>query len=91
MTPQQRRQKEAAEPRLGYTIEEIDRLRAALSETRQDLQRLRKANKRLYAVLDATHKLVTEGATVGFIPTEGTWAERLYANQGQIHQALNEH
>jgi hypothetical protein len=45
--------------------------------------------KRLRAVLDATHKLVTEGALIGFIPTEGTWAERLYANQGQIHDALN--
>ena len=46
--------------------------------------------KRLRSVLDTTHKLVTEGALVGFIATEGTWAERLYANQGQIHHALNE-
>ena len=44
--------------------------------------------ERLRAVLDATHKLVTEGALVGFIPTEGTWAERLYKNQGSIHDAI---
>lgn len=45
--------------------------------------------ERLRAVLDATHKLVTEGALIGFIPTEGTWAERLYANQANLHDALN--
>jgi len=90
MRVQQRRQKEAAEPRDAWTIEEVDRLRALLSETRQDRQRLQKENKRLRAVLDATHKLVTEGALIGFIPTEGTWAERLYANQGQIYDALND-
>lgn len=47
MTPQQRRQKEAAEPRLAYTVEEIDQLRARLSETRQVLQHLRKEARRV--------------------------------------------
>ena len=43
----------------------------------------------LRSVLLATHKLITEGALVGFIPTEGTWAERLFKNQGVIHDTLN--
>lgn len=46
MTPQQRRQKEAAQPRLAYTIEEVDQLRSQLSEARQEVQRLRKVTKR---------------------------------------------
>ena len=36
------REREAREPRLGYTIAEIDRLNAELSEARQEIQRLRK-------------------------------------------------
>ena len=52
-------------------------------ETSREIERLR-------AVLDTTHTLVTEGALVGFIPTEGTWAERLYTNQGRIHDALKQ-
>lgn len=43
----------------------------------------------LRKVLGATHQLITEGALVGFIPTEGTWAERLFKNQGAVHDALN--
>ena len=46
--------------------------------------------ERLRSVLDATHKLVTEGALTGFTPTEGTWAERLYNNQGAVHDALKQ-
>lgn len=61
---------------------EFKRLDAEVAALRGEVGRLR-------AVLDTTHKLVTEGALIGFIPTEGTWAERLYANQGQIHDALN--
>lgn len=36
------REREAREPRLGYTIAEIDRLNAELSEARQEIQRLKK-------------------------------------------------
>lgn len=43
--------------------------------------------ERLHSILDATHKLITEGACVGFIPTEGTWAERLFANQHNLFEA----
>ena len=46
--------------------------------------------ERLRSVLDATHKLISEGAMVGFVPTEGTWADRLFKNQAQIHAALNQ-
>ena len=45
--------------------------------------------ERLLSVIEATHKLVTEGALVGFVPTEGTWADRLYQNQARLHDALN--
>ena len=45
-------------------------------------------NLTLRITLDATHKLISEGALVGFIPTEGTWAERLFKNQHNIFEAL---
>mgnify|MGYP003392962660 CR=1 FL=1 len=40
-------------------------------------------------MLDVTHKLISEGALEGFNPLEGTWADRLFRNQGAIHDALN--
>jgi hypothetical protein len=46
--------------------------------------------EQLRSALDATHRLISEGAGVGFNPHDGTWADRLYANQWQIHQSLNE-
>lgn len=70
--------KEAGDPR-GLAIGAVGLL---IEDAISELEQLR-------SVLDATHKLVTEGALVGFIPTEGTWAERLFKNQGAIHDALN--
>lgn len=45
--------------------------------------------ERLHSVLDATHKLISEGAaSEGFNPLVGTWADRLFANQAAISAAL---
>lgn len=41
------------------------------------------------AVLDKTHKLIVEAALTGFNPHDGDWAERLYRNQGAIHDVLH--
>jgi hypothetical protein len=45
---------------------------------------------KLRSVLDATHKLISEGALRGFVPTDGTWADRLFKNQWNISQALKQ-
>ena len=57
--------------------------------TRDEFKRLDAEIAHLRNVLDATHKLITEGAMTGFVPTDGTWADRLFKNQGAIHDALN--
>lgn len=43
----------------------------------------------LRRVLDATHGLISEGALSGFNALDGTWADRLFQNQGAIRAALN--
>jgi GH24 family phage-related lysozyme (muramidase) len=45
-------------------------------------------NKKLRAVLEVTQTIVADGALVGFLPLEGTWADRLFRNQWDISQAL---
>jgi hypothetical protein len=42
----------------------------------------------LEAALVATRSIICEGAVVGFNHADGDWAERLYANNGNISQAL---
>lgn len=61
----------------------------AYDESEERLLAALQRNFALRTTLDATHKLITEGALVDFIPTEGTWAERLFKNQGNIHDVLN--
>lgn len=46
-------------------------------------------NALMRAVLDKTHKLIVEAALTGFNPHDGDWAERLYRNQGAIHDVLH--
>ena len=55
------------------------------------------ANARLIAaaprILDAlinVQKIISEGAMTGFVPTDGDWAERLFASQQKTSQAIAE-
>lgn len=42
----------------------------------------------LVAVIDLVRGIITEGAQVGFNPTAGDWAQRLYESQGATYRAL---
>lgn len=50
--------------------------------------KLEAENVRLPEALLSTRALVAEGALVGFNYMNGTWAERIFANQGVISAAL---
>lgn len=68
-------------PDMTLSKAEIDADRSAWKALEDDVARLR-------SVLDATHKLIAEGAMTGFNPHNGTWADRLFKNQWNISQAL---
>lgn len=61
-----------------------------MPDNRMDPWRLAAAAPDLYNALVETRKIICEGAVVGFNPHDGgDWAERLYLNNANIHEALS--
>ena len=73
--------------RLGNVVDE----KGYFSDYQVSLGLQNAANRiaRLEKVLSKTRSLICEGATEGFNPLEGDWADLLYANNGAIAEVLD--
>jgi hypothetical protein len=73
----------------GLTSEQfalaVDSLRAEISRA---VAAEREACKQALDALEATQKIVVDGALTGFNYRNGDWAERLFANQHSIAAAI---
>lgn len=62
--------------------------RAQAKSEREAWDALEARLKECEATLRVTNKIIADGALTGFNPTDGDWAERLFANQQAITKAL---
>lgn len=58
--------------------------RAVASEKRRDAEMVRE----LVEALEKVHKIISEASPIGFDPTSGDWAERLFFSQRATNAAL---
>lgn len=75
-------------PSRGHTPASIDEAFALAAELDAADKRVRDAAPELLEALEKVRAIIVEGATVGFDPHSGDWAERLYDSQAMSARAV---